>query len=528
LDGAAGRADLASIVVRLVDARLTGVQADEVGAAMERARTAGKRVHLFADSCRTAELMLGAHAQEIIVSPGAGVGLPGIHMEEMYLADTLGWLGVKADLVQVGGFKGANESLTRSTPSEAWDSNINSLLDSIYSHQRETIKRGRRLNDDRLDRAMESTWMAGAEEAKAARLVDQVLDWAALEDHLNAGRKTKLEWEDLPVGWETADLRTSGPLAVFGLVMRAPSHTPTGPTIAVLHVDGVIVGGESTTGGPFGAETTGARTLAESLDQIGAESRIRGVVVRINSPGGSAEASEAMWQGLKRLSGSKPVWVSVGSMAASGGYYVLAAGDRVYVNPSSIVGSIGVVGGKFSMGGLYDRLGVHVVERDRGPMASMRSTARAWSPEQLEAVRARMTRTYDLFTRRVTEGRRGIDLAQTAEGRLFTGERAVELKMADRVGGLADAVGDMAAELGLTRYDVMHYPGPKTLGDMVDDMLTGRASAPAGAEMAGLIGVLRETVGPAAWPEVRDALSGMWLLREEPVVVTMPGALIFR
>src|SRR5690606_7120002 len=132
---------------------------------------------------------------------------------------------------------------------------------------------------------------------------------------------------------------------------------------------------------------------------------IKGVIIRINSPGGSATASEVIWRGVQRVAAKKPVWVSVGSMAASGGYYIAVAGDKIYVTPSGIVGSIGVVGGKISMGGLYDLLHVNVVERARGPRADLFSSSQPWTDQQRAFVRDKMAETYDLFTRRVAQGR---------------------------------------------------------------------------------------------------------------------------
>src|SRR5690606_18359825 len=216
-----------------------------------------------------------------------------------------------------------------------------------------------------------------------------------------------------------------------------------------------------------------------------------------NSPGGSAIASESIWLGLERIAESKPVWVSVGSMAASGGYYIAVAGERIYVNPSSIVGSIGVVGGKPVLGGTYDKRNINVVSRDRGPAASLMSTVEPWTEQQRTLVRERMTETYELFVERVKAGRRDIEIEKTAEGRLFAGRKAIELNMADRLGGLDVAIRDLAEELSLAegRYDVMHYPGPKSIEEMLQEMLGGFGlSAPAVQEPRGLIGAAIQTL----------------------------------
>jgi protease-4 len=216
-------------------------------------------------------------------------------------------------------------------------------------------------------------------------------------------------------------------------------------------------------------------------------------------------------------------------MAASGGYYIAVGGDRIYVNPSSIVGSIGVVGGKLSMGGLYDLAKVKIVGRGRGPRADMFDSTKAWSPEQLAMVRDKMKRTFDLFTRRVAEGRQGIDLSKTAGGWLFAGKRAIELKMADKIGGLDLAISDLASDRGLTEYAVMDYPAPRSLPEVLEDAFKGfGVRAPGAPGQNHLVMGLRELVGERAWPSVRSALTGLMLLRDQPVVLVMPRAIIVR
>ncbi|MBL0922792.1 MAG: S49 family peptidase, partial [Phycisphaerales bacterium] len=182
---------------------------------------------------------------------------------------------------------------------------------------------------------------------------------------------------------------------------------------------------------------------------------------------------------------------------------------------------------------VYDHLKIRVTSRSRGPQAGMMSSVSAWSPAQRALIRQRMQETYDLFTKRVEGGRPGIDLAKTAEGRLFVGERAIDLKMADEVGGLSDAVSGLAAAVGLREgsFDVMDYPAPPTLQELLEDAF-GRfgigASAPHAVGLDALAGAAREVVGPSAWPALRDAASALMQLRKEPVILVSPRVLIFR
>jgi protease-4 len=324
---------------------------------------------------------------------------------------------------------------------------------------------------------------------------------------------------------------------MMGKLMKQPQTTPTRDSIAIVYITGPIMDGESKQGGFMGEASVGSYTVRRALSEIEDEDLIKGVVVRIDSPGGSAIASEVIWQGLNRLQAKKPVWVSVGSMAASGGYYCLSGGQKVYVNPSSIVGSIGVVGGKVSMTGLYDKLKIHTYGRERGPMGRMLAASTPWTNAEQDLVRAKMQETYDLFTKRVSEARPGIELAKTAEGRLFTGNDAIKNRMADKVGGLDDCIEDLAAELKLTGgdYEILEYPGPKAFMEVIGESLGSYVTAPnvAGkiAEDAGpqmLFGTVKELVGPRQWPQIRDQISAFMELRKEPVILTSPRAVYVR
>jgi protease IV len=530
VNAAGERDDLDVVLIRLRDASLSMAQVEEIGSAIVAARRAGKRVHVFSEMYGPAGLMLGAFADEVVLQQGGTVSLPGMHMEEIFLADALKWLGVEPDFIQVGAYKGADEMFTRSGPSPEWDENITGLLDGLYGAMRTIVMRGRGLDEVGMDRAMQTAWWADAAEAMGAGLIDAAVDLPLLEDHLGRDRGA-VSWVDVPVGEKGVQINANDPFAFFktmNTLFQPPVRRIREPSIAVVHIDGPIMDGDSSEGGLFGGGgTVGSRTIRRALEEILDEDQIKGVIVRIESPGGSATASEVIWQGLRRVAEQKPVWVSVGSMATSGGYYIAVGGDKIYVNESSIVGSIGVVGGNFAIGALYDKLNIRVVPRSRGPMASAMGSAEPWTAAQRGRIRGKIEQTYELFASRVSAGRPGIDLSATAEGRLFTGRRAVELKMADEVGGLADAVAGLAGSLGLEDPGVVHYPGPKGLAEVLEQMFGGMASAP-GAELAPAVAGLREALGPEAWPAVRDGLEAMMLMRREPVLLVMPRAIVVR
>jgi protease-4 len=414
----------------------------------------------------------------------------------------------------------------------------------MYANIRAPIMSGRTLTGDQLDAAMKTAWMTDAKHAEQLGLIDAVIDLANLTDHLHEQYAADISWDNNVLNSEdedSAQLDTSNPFSILAKLGQEPDWTPTQDTIAVVHINGPITDGESTSGGGVmgGGPTTGSRTIRNALEDIRKEDLFKGVVIRIDSPGGSATASEIIWQGVRRVAEKKPLWVSVGGMAASGGYYIAVAGDRVYVNPSSIVGSIGVVGGKMSMEDLYKTLKVNVVGRGRGPMADMFASNSVWDDADRAVVRAKMTETYDLFTSRVSAGRKGIDLEQTAAGRLFTGDRAIAMKMADRVGGLEACIHDLAKEVDIEGdYDVMHFPAPRPFGEVVEEALGGfvqspGVKAPAAGAVSGpisgnVLGVVREVLGQRAFTQVEDDLRAFMLLRNNRVLLLNPRAMILK
>lgn len=529
---------LDGIVIQMRDAELGATQVEEISAAIREIRGKGKKVHLLADAYGTVELMLGAACDEVIAQTGAPVSMPGLYMEEMFLADTLKWAGLQADYVQVGDYKGASEQMARNAPSPQWSQNIEGLLDSMYANIRGPMLRGRELTDTQLDKAMEQLWLADSQEAKDANLIDSVIDLPQLTTHLKNGYGKSITWRNDLLGHDDEmQMDMSNPFALLMKLGEKPDYTPTGPTIAVVHIDGAIVDGDSTAPGIMGGgSSVGSRTIRKALEDIRKEDEIRGVIVRIDSPGGSATASEVIWQGVRRLAEKKPVWVSVGSMAASGGYYIAVAGDKIYVNPSSIVGSIGVVGGKIAMGELYDKLKVNVVGRGRGPKADMFASEKVWTDAQRDEVRVKMTDTYEQFTGRVSAGRKDIDLSKTAEGRLFTGDKAIDLKMADAIGGLDVALTDLAKSLDLEDFDVMHYPAPRSFADVLEETFGGMVKVPgmkvpaghAAMGQAQLMGMIQAVVGERAFKQLEPQITGYMQMREGKVLLMSPKALIFR
>ncbi|MEL6497851.1 MAG: signal peptide peptidase SppA [Planctomycetota bacterium] len=509
---------LDAFVLQLEDAALSRSQIEEVGSALQRLRDAGVPVYVVTDTLGPTEVLLGSYADRVIAQSGTGLMLPGLYMEEMYLRDALEWVGVEPSFEQVGAYKGADEMFNNSSPSEPWSENIDQLLDSMYDNMRSQLAAGRGLDESQIDEAMTRAWLADAEDGVEVGLVDDTINLSRLTATLESDLGGDVSWiSDVGLDDAGSMIDTSNPFAVFSLLSQDPGNDPSGPTIAVVHIDGAIVDGDSVQGGLFGSSSVGSRTIRRICKTLRDDDDIKGVVVRIDSPGGSATASEVIWQALTELREVKPVYVSVGSMAASGGYYIAVAGDEIYVNPSSIVGSIGVVGGKLAIAGMYDKLKINTVGRARGPHAAMFSSS-PWTAEERAFVRERITDTYELFTGRVSAGREGIELDKTAEGRLFTGNRAIELNMADEIGSLSDTIAAMADDLQLRSFDVLDYPGPQSLEDLFDQLVPGGVQSPnASSPLPSVVSQAFGSMVGSAWPELRERIDAAIMLRSSPV-----------
>ena len=259
------------------------------------------------------------------------------------------------------------------------------------------------------------------------------------------------------------------------------------------------------------------------MRDVARDDAIKAVVIRINSPGGSALASEAMWQAVRRVAKDKPVVISVGDMAASGGYYLASAGDRIFADPSAIVGSIGVVGGKFVYHDLMDKLGVTTAQFSRGKNADLFGSDAPYTDHQRRMVKDWMTQTYDQFTQRVMTTRAGKikDIAAVAQGRVFVAATAKDLGMVDEIGGLDAAITYAAHQVDLPeeKYDVRTVPAPRTLGDM----LTGNGGPSVASPVrVSVESALIEQLPPDLRSMVAEQVQVMHLMQDHPVVLAAP------
>ena len=532
LDHVAQNDEYLGLVIYMDQPALRLSQVLSIAEKIAEVRAAGKVVMTYAEAYDTMDYILACAADLVLLQHKGEVNISGVSVEEMYLAGMLEKIGAKADFVQVGKYKGASEALMRTGPSEAWNENFDALLDDLYGQIIGQIAESRGMTEAEVEGLMRDAWVMQDTDYLKRRVIDRLTD-RDLIDVTEVEFGDNFTW-DASMGWGEASVNINNPMMLFGLLFKEENTRTTRPTIAVVHAAGAIHSGDSSRGqGLFDTESIGSSTLVEVLSDARDDENIKGVILRIDSPGGSALASEIIWQAVRDLGEQKPVFVSVGSMAASGGYYIACAGDEVYLSPSSIVGSIGVVGGKIVMGGLYDWAGIQVHRRSRGPLGDIFNSVEPFTEAQRDTVRQSMEQVYDQFIQRIKIGRgsRLADVGSVAEGRLFTGRQAVENGMADKLGGVAMAMHDLTYELGMEdgSYDVVHLPRAMSLQTFLNSMFGANApSVAAPAIQSPWIHTAKQVLGKEAWSSISATMQGLLLLRDEPVLMLMPNALIVR
>jgi protease-4 len=523
-----------SVMVKLGGAVVGAARAAEIGEALS-ALKATRPVGCHADALSNATMMLAARGcSSIWVSPAGGVDAVGLVAQVVYLRRLLAdELHLSIDLLQVGKFKGAEEPLTRDGPSPEARASLTAVLGDMRASWLDSLKASRpRAVADVVE---DGPWTP--ERAKELGLIDEV---GYFDEALRSVRETSggvRERVAFGPGAEEED----GDLDDVVRALAGQS-SETGP-IALVRATGSISmsGGGGVLGGRGGiVEKDFDRTIAK----LERDEDVKAVVLRIDSPGGSALASDLMWHQLVRLRKKKPLVVSVGDMAASGGYYMASSADFIFAEPMSIVGSIGVVGGKIAGAGALERIGVHAetfpanqTKPGAAARAAWESPLVAWDDATKVRVLEGMTSIYDLFLARVSEGRstRGRTVAkekvaESAEGRIFSGRQALERGLVDELGGLGAAIAKARQLASLSDTARVAVVGSKpaifdALGTGDDEEARSKASVLRAVVDSSSPASLLERASPDLAP---FATSLAPLVEGEHVVLAVPFAWVVR
>jgi protease-4 len=446
IEAARNAASAKGYFVKLAGADLGWAATEELGRSFQELKATGKPVICHADALTNSSLWLVARGcSEVWLSPGGSVDSFGMGGQAVYFGGLLRKLRVQAEFLHMGKYKSAAEMFTDSGPSEPAKESMQSLLDSMRETWRAGIAESR--PDPRAaDAAENGPWLP--EEARAIGLIDGVGFESEARSKLAQLTSTDLTESGPAV---TPPKRDVGLVSLLFKVLSGDTKETKGPRIAVLPAIGEITYGG---GGGLSSEGISVAGLTQQIRKLREDAEVTAVVLRIDSPGGSALASDLLWHELRRLAERKPVVTSVGEMAASGGYYLASATQKIVAEKTSWVGSIGVVGGKFTFGEALADLGVtaHTFTATGSDPSKTRAAYESpftpWDDAARERVSRQMERIYRLFIERVAEGRK-LPVAQVetvAEGRVWTGAQGANNGLVDELGGLTRAI-EVAREL---------------------------------------------------------------------------------
>lgn len=465
LDKAKRDAKTKAVVLLFDGPRFGWAQQQEIRQAINDLKAAEKDVFCMLEDADQAEFLMSTSASRVYISPTGIINLIGLHVEGTYLKGLLDKIHVQADIEHMGDYKGAGEPFTRTGPSDEAKEMLNWLLKDLFDQMVHQIAEDRHLQPDHV-RSLIDRGPFNAKEAKEAKLVDEIAyaDEFIESLKLRYGKNIKLVHD---YGRRKApEMDLSSPFAMFKIFgeMMSKSKGTGKPRIAIVYVDGMIVAGK-TEDDLFGdGGVVGSTTMRRLLAKIQNDDQIKAVVLRVNSPGGSAMASDIIWHATEVLNEEKPFIVSMGDIAASGGYYISVGSPTIFAQPSTLTGSIGVIGGKLVTQGLWNWLGVNFHETTFGKNADLFTSNRPFDEQQRELIRKSMNDVYAEFKSRVTEGRQNKirdDIESLAGGRVYTGRQAKAKGLVDQLGGLQDAIKFAATKAKVSNYEMVQYPEPK-------------------------------------------------------------------
>jgi protease-4 len=470
LDKARKDDKISAVILQLRSLEIGRAKIDELRAAVAKLRAAGKRVIADLQTATGGDYLVALACDEIVMPESGMLLVPGVRAELTYYKGLFDKLGIQADFIQIGDYKGAEEAYTRTNMSPQFHQQFESVIDDYYEQLVGHIAQGRKLEakkvKDLLDQGMFS-----ATEAKAAGLIDRV----EYEETMHTDLAHHLKADDITLvadyGKPDNDAEMSGLSGMMKMMelMMGGGEKGKKPSknrkIAIVYAVGVIMPGESSFSA-FSGQTVGSDTIIKALREAEDDPKCLGVVLRVDSPGGSATASDLIWRQITQS--KKPFIASMGDTAASGGYYISMGAKKIFAEPGTLTGSIGVVSGKLALKGLMDKVGVTTDVVSRGKNSSMFSQTEPFTESERTAWKRTMTECYEQFTSKAAQGRK-MDVAklrELAQGKLYSGRMAKKEGLVDAVGTLDDALADLKVQAGLKPDDKVELwvlPKPRSV-----------------------------------------------------------------
>jgi protease-4 len=524
-----------AVVLFSEDVRLGFGQMEEVRQAVAKLQAKGKDVYAHSDSMRYPEYILLSSATRLSVVPTADIWVTGLHAETLHLRGLLDKIGVKPDFLTCGDYKSAAEIFMRTEPSPQADEMMNWLLDGLFQSTVDHIARSRKVDAEKAKKWVDEGPYT-ASKAKEAGLIDAVESRQDLGKMLKEKYGADIRFERNYGKKQQPTIDFTNPFAGFQILAemfgggnkRKPS---TKPVIGIVYVDGPIMLGRGEAS-PFGGGGAHSSDVRKALDEAARDDQIKAVVLRVDSPGGSAVASEIILDATKRVKEKKPIVVSMGDVAGSGGYYVSCGADTIFADETTITGSIGVVGGKLVTTDMWHKIGVNFKPYNRGTHAGMLSSNATFSDAEKKRLQSWMDEIYGVFKQHVTDIRakklkKPID--EIAGGRVYTGKQALELGLVDKIGSFNDAVAFAAEEAKLSDYDVRVVPEQKNFLERLMQSASGDEESPAYIKLGGstsLVDLAKPHLAgldPQRVRSVIQALEKLQLLEQDNVLCVMPN-----
>jgi protease-4 len=428
-------------------------------------KQAGKKTYYYSRNLSQSNTFVAAETDKIVLFPEGEVLFNGMMMQNMYFKNLLDKLGLKANVIHIGDFKSAGEPFYLTGPSKESQQQSQALLDDITSRQIESIAASRKMSEDKVKILIDKA-LFSAKEAKEAGLVDELAFHKDFIDSLKKEYGAKAKFNSNYGQSKKSKIKLDSILDIFALMnqLSAPPKADAMDKISLTVLEGTI-------------ESAMGETLRRHILKQAKDNTVKAMILRVNSPGGSAQASEVICQALIEFKKTgKPLIVSMGNVAASGGYYVAVPADTIFAEDLTITGSIGVVGGKLVIGGLLDKIGITTHHYKKGKHADIMTSLRPFNEDEEKILKKAFHRVYATFKRRIKEGRgnkiKG-DLEDLAGGRVYTGAQALKIGLIDELGGLRDALTLAVSRTKLKRYKISMFPKQITLSSMLSDELRG-------------------------------------------------------
>jgi protease-4 len=431
-------------------------KADEIRDAIADFRTSGKPIYAYMEMGLNKDYYIATACERVYVAPPGDLLINGFAADVMFFRGSLDKLGIYPDVYQIGKYKNAPDQFTRKNMSDAHKEVMNALLDDLYNRYINAIATSRKKSQDDV-RALIDNAPLNATQARDAGLIDG----ANYRDEIEGELKKRL-------GYKDSDNLRQTKAADYRRVEPESLGLNKGERIAVVYATGTIESGKSNDS-PTGGQSTGSDTVAKAIKDAGDDKTIKAIVLRVDSPGGSALASDVIWHAIENAKPKKPVVVSMGDLAASGGYYISCGANKIVAEPSTFTGSIGIFAGKPVIKGFYDWLGISNEYVLRGKNAGMFRETEPFSPDERKKFEEMIRGIYyDSFIPKVAKGRNkdAEYVDSIAQGHVWTGAQGKENGLVDEFGGLDRAV-EVAKELAHIPADKgikrVIFPYPRTL-----------------------------------------------------------------